>query len=54
MQITAPITHGSSGSPVLSMDGKVVGIVDRSASQDEANIGFARDLVTIEHVCSLW
>ena len=29
MQITAPVTQGSSGSPVLNMDGQVVAIVDR-------------------------
>jgi Trypsin-like peptidase domain len=44
MQITAPVTQGSSGSPVLNMDGQVVAIVDRVASHDEANLGFSRDL----------
>jgi len=44
MQITAPVTQGSSGSPVLNMDGQVVAIVDRVANHDEANLGFSRDL----------
>jgi S1-C subfamily serine protease len=44
MQITAPVTHGSSGSPVLNMAGQVVAVVDRVANQDEANLGFSRDL----------
>jgi len=44
MQITAPVTHGSSGSPVLNMDGHVVAIVDRVHNNDEANLGFSMDL----------
>jgi serine protease Do len=44
MQITAPMTQGSSGSPVLNMDGHAVAIVDRVANYDEANLGFSRDL----------
>lgn len=40
LQITAPISHGSSGSPVLDFNGKVVGIAATSRSEGQA-VNFA-------------
>jgi len=40
LQITAPISHGSSGSPVLDFSGKVVGVAASSRSEGQA-VNFA-------------
>lgn len=40
LQITAPISHGSSGSPVLNMEGQVVGIAVSSLKEGQA-VNFA-------------
>ncbi len=41
IQITAPITHGSSGGPLFNMQGYVVGI--NSLGMDSGNLNFAID-----------
>ena len=45
VQISAPITHGSSGSPLFDMFGDVIGV--NSAGMDTGNLNFA---VSINHV----
>jgi hypothetical protein len=40
LQITAPISHGSSGSPVLNAQGEVIGVVAATFSEGE-NVNFA-------------
>lgn len=40
VQITAPISPGSSGSPVFNMNGEVIGVT-RSAREDGQNLNFA-------------
>jgi S1-C subfamily serine protease len=40
LQITAPISHGSSGSPVLDFNGKVVGVAASSRNEGQA-VNFA-------------
>jgi S1-C subfamily serine protease len=40
LQITAPISHGSSGSPVLDARGEVIGVVAATFSEGE-NVNFA-------------
>lgn len=46
LQITAPVTYGSSGSPVLNSEGKAVGIVTFVIEDDE-NVNFA---LPIRHI----
>lgn len=40
VQTTAPVSHGNSGGPLLTMDGKVAGLVTWKASEGE-NLNFA-------------
>ncbi|WP_373231021.1 stalk domain-containing protein [Cohnella sp.] len=40
IQITAPITHGSSGGPLLNMKGEVVGVTSMGV-EDSGNLNFA-------------
>jgi S1-C subfamily serine protease len=49
VQITAPISSGSSGSPVLDDHGRVIGIVNASTSSGQ-NLNFA---VAADHLSSL-
>lgn len=42
IQITVPITHGSSGGPLFNMDGEVVGIT--TSGYNEGNLNFAVDI----------
>ncbi len=47
LQITAPISPGSSGSPVLNKDGKVVGMAQATLREGQAN-NFALDYTVIK------
>lgn len=49
IQITAPISHGSSGSPVINMKGKVLGIATMIFTHGQ-NLNFAIDVHKIEKV----
>jgi S1-C subfamily serine protease len=49
LQITAPISHGSSGSPVLDFNGNVVGVAASSRSEGQA-VNFA---IPVEEVTKL-
>lgn len=40
LQTSAPVSHGNSGGPLLTMDGKVVGVVTWKATEGE-NLNFA-------------
>jgi len=46
VQITAPISPGSSGSPVMGVDGKVIGVA-QSIFEGAANVGFAVPVETL-------
>lgn len=50
VQITAPISHGSSGSPVINMKGEVIGVATLNL-QDGQNLNFA---ISSERIISLW
>ncbi|MDQ2746481.1 MAG: trypsin-like peptidase domain-containing protein [Acidobacteriota bacterium] len=50
MQITAPISHGSSGSPVIDMSGRVVGIATLNIEGGQ-NLNFA---IPAQQVASFW
>lgn len=52
IQITAPISHGSSGSPVLNEQGLVIGIVAGFDSQGQ-NLNFAIPSAEIDHVAKV-
>ncbi len=41
IQTTAPISHGSSGGPLLNADGKVVGVMTLTFAADGENLNFA-------------
>lgn len=49
VQISVPISHGNSGSPVLNLDGEVMGVA-RSSIEQGQNLNFA---VSAEHVRAL-
>jgi S1-C subfamily serine protease len=50
IQITAPISPGSSGSPVLNEDGKVIGIVKATSAREwTQNLNFAVSMKAIEN-----
>jgi S1-C subfamily serine protease len=46
LQITAPVSPGSSGSPVINMDGQVLGVVTSGLTQGQS-INFAMPWITI-------
>jgi S1-C subfamily serine protease len=57
-QLTAPVTHGSSGSPVFNQYGLIIGIISRSLSSDggELNIAISTNailealkVITVDH-----
>jgi S1-C subfamily serine protease/cytochrome c-type biogenesis protein CcmH/NrfG len=50
IQTTAPISHGSSGGPLLRSDGKVVGLMTLTFSSEGENLNFA---VPASHVARL-
>jgi len=49
IQTSAPIAHGSSGGPLLSSDGKVLGVTT-SGFSGEGDLGFAVPSQTVAHV----
>jgi hypothetical protein len=53
IQITAPISHGSSGSPVLNEQGQVIGVAT-SMLVDGQNLNFAISTVAIDLAMSHW
>jgi hypothetical protein len=53
IQITAPISHGSSGSPVLNERGQVIGVAT-SMLVDGQNLNFAISSGTIEFAMNQW
>lgn len=50
IQITAPISHGSSGSPVIDQNGQVIGVATLVAREGQ-NLGFA---IAVEEVERAW
>lgn len=52
VQITAPISHGSSGSPVIGRDGRVVGVVSSFRTGGQ-NLNFAVAVSEITNLSSL-
>ena len=50
IQTTAPISHGSSGGPLLRADGKVVGVMTLTFASEGENLNFA---VPASHVARL-
>ncbi|HEY8400829.1 MAG TPA: S1C family serine protease, partial [Cytophagaceae bacterium] len=51
IQITAPISHGSSGSPVINMNGKVFGIATMIYESGQ-NLNFAIDVKEVQGVAT--
>jgi len=49
LQITAPISHGSSGSPVINMDGKVIGVV-KAAYTEGQNLNFCISINVLNRI----
>lgn len=41
LQITAPVSHGNSGGPLLAMDGRVLGVVTLGSTAAAQNLNFA-------------
>ena len=50
IQITAPISPGSSGGPLFNLNGKVIGITTLASNQDAQNINFAIPINTLKSV----
>jgi S1-C subfamily serine protease len=53
IQITAPISHGSSGSPVLNEQGQVIGVAT-SMLVDGQNVNFAISSAAIDFAMNTW
>ena len=54
IQITAPISHGNSGSPVFNLEGKVVGVVTVKVTNGQnINLAIAADRVRQLHADKL-
>ncbi len=53
IQITAPISHGSSGSPVLNEQGQVIGVAT-SMLVDGQNLNFAISSAAIDFAMNTW
>src|SRR4030095_3330011 len=49
IQITAPISHGNSGSPVFNMKGQVIGVVTVKVTNGQ-NINLAIDATRVSHL----
>jgi S1-C subfamily serine protease len=52
VQITAPISHGSSGSPVLDAEGRVIGVVFARMEEGQ-NLNFAVGIETLSEFLTL-
>jgi S1-C subfamily serine protease len=53
LQITAPVSHGSSGGPVVNSRGEVIGVVTTSLSEGQ-NLNFAVPASLVERLLNKW